>query len=90
MNKTSVRNKPFAANVVTIIRNIDDYNDNIFYRTTYPTEISLYGIQYSDGSDLINLPYVGDIDSPNGPTITLGISAFLQYDFTIFPEFLPI
>lgn len=89
MNKSSVRSKPFAANVVTITRNIDDYNSNIFYRSVYPTDVTIYGIEYSDGSDLLNLPDVGDIEAPNGPTVTLGISAFLTYQVLTLPEILP-
>lgn len=84
--KSSVRNKPFAANVVTITRNIDDYNSAIFFKDVFPTEASLYAIQQCDGSELINLANIGDINSPNGPTNTLGISGFLLYTFSPFPD----
>jgi hypothetical protein len=66
-----------------------DLNSAIFFKDVFPTNVSIYGIQYSDGSDYLNLPYVGDIDAPNGPTGSLGLEPFLNYEFTPFPEILP-
>jgi hypothetical protein len=65
----SARQRPVAAGVIIIVKNVDDYTTNIFDKITYPTLVLASIGPYVDGSE----PFIPLINE-NGPTSCLGLN----------------
>lgn len=74
---TSTRKRLVAVGLITNVINIDNYNYAIYSKTVFPTDITIEVYENVDGSELLNLPGVGDISGATGSS--LGISGQISY-----------